>query len=86
MRLSILKVLPSIRIRRVSSTQARWDLVDVADNPTLATTLYVVGSPPSSMSVIFLSDAITLLSFQTEVDLDEKLCSMCASTTVYGKA
>ncbi|KAL6996569.1 hypothetical protein U1Q18_006716 [Sarracenia purpurea var. burkii] len=43
-----MKMVPPIGIRRVSSTQARWDLVDVADSPTLAATLYAVESPRQS--------------------------------------
>ncbi|KAL6970479.1 hypothetical protein U1Q18_030178 [Sarracenia purpurea var. burkii] len=38
-----MRMVPPIGIRRVSSTQARWDLVDAIGSPTLAATLYVVG-------------------------------------------
>ncbi|KAL6993690.1 hypothetical protein U1Q18_011802 [Sarracenia purpurea var. burkii] len=61
-----MKVVPSRSIKRVFSSQAHWDLVDTADNPTLAPTLHAAGSTPPSVSAILSSDVIALLSFQAK--------------------
>ncbi|KAL6953066.1 hypothetical protein U1Q18_050191 [Sarracenia purpurea var. burkii] len=42
-----MKMVPPIGMRRATSTQARWNLDAAAENPTLAATLCVAGSPTS---------------------------------------